>query len=216
MNSGKPVYVEGGDVGFANSTTDIWPYLGAAYLADGNASGNVQTLAGVAGTFAQGWNGTYPYLQPPDYWVDVFGAGTGQIVLRDQAANGRLVSYAGTHHRAVVSAVAQCAIADQSDSELFEAIADYLLLGTAIGDRPAGIAPARLAVSPNPARRSGTLRLSLPPGSDRVTLHDAAGRLVGRYATDGVSLTVPLGDLPPGAYFARAGSLPAVPFRVVE
>lgn len=216
MNSGRPVYVEGADIGFSNGIYDIWPYLGAEYVADGNAVGNVRTLAGAPGGIVPGWNGTYPYAEPPDAYVDILGAGTGTLLLQDQDLLGRAVSYTGTYHRAIVSAVILGAVGEPTDFSLLEAITEHLLLGTGLAG-PQPVAPrTRFAVSPNPVRRGGSVRLELPFAAGTVTLHDAAGRRVGEFAVAGPGAAVPLGDLPAGAYFARAGALAAVPFRVVE
>lgn len=93
----------------------LWDLLGTAYVADGNPLGNVSQLRGQAAWFGAGLTYGYPYGQPPDSWVDVFGvAAPGAMVqFKDQNGIPRTISYAPEGlWRTVTSAVCFGAFAE--------------------------------------------------------------------------------------------------------
>ncbi len=210
------MYAEGGDLGYANNTSALWPYFGTSYLGDGNASGNVSSLTGEAGTFAEGLSFGYPYAQGPDAWVDVFGANGGQLLMRDQGNTGRAVCNEADGYRTVCSAVIYGALGVEDRVALMSEYVDFLTVGagTVEPSVPGGAGP-RIGAEPNPVRLGNRVSLALPAGARGFTVHDATGRLVaggtaGAGGTADWDLHSGSGRLVnPGTYFVR----PAGPDR---
>jgi hypothetical protein len=210
LNSGRPVYAEGGDLGFSNNTSELWPYFGTSYLGDGNPTGNVQSLAGEPGTFADGMSFEYPYQQGPDSYVDEFDAAGGTVVLRSQDSIGRTVCYETSTYRTIASSTIFGASSGTKSDALMSAYMDYLLLGTGIvqGDRPG--MTAALTVVPSVARVGRTVRLLTSGPAREVSLHDVTGRLVTSWrlpSGDAVTAWDVGSEVAPGTYFlqVRAG-----------
>jgi hypothetical protein len=208
LNSGRPVYAEGGDFGFSNGTSELWPFFGASYLGDGqpNTTGNVQSLTGETGSFAGGLSLTYPYQQSPDSYVDEFGAEGGTVVLRSQDNIGRVVSNETPVYRTVLSSTVFGATSGTDIDALMAAYMDYLVLGTGISQGEESRQAARAAVVPSVARVGRTVRLETSGPARELSVLDVGGRLV-------TSWQVPAGDavttwnvgstVAPGAYFLQ-------------
>jgi hypothetical protein len=205
LSSGKPVYFEGGDFGYSNSTTELWPYLGTSYLGDGLAgsTGNVQNLTGAAGSFVDGLDFGYQYQQGPDNYVDEFGAAGGTVFYSDQSAIGRAVYYAGDGYRTIVSAVIFGALGPGDESGLMSGYMDYLVTGTGVLEGPGPALTGRLTATPNPVLPGGSVRINLPFRTNgTLTVFDAFGRAVREQHVSGTSADVGLRDMPAGTYFA--------------
>lgn len=82
------------------------------------------------------------------------------------------------------------------------AYVNYLLNGTAIAEEPAAVLPG-FAVSPNPVRVGGRLRISSPAGM--AALYDAFGRKLAERTVGGGSDWC-LDGLPAGSYVLRLTS----------
>lgn len=69
----KCLLVTGNDFGEMYSATTFFSYFGSKYEGPGNptATGNIEFLEGVAGTFCEGMSFRYPYQQAPDNSVDL-------------------------------------------------------------------------------------------------------------------------------------------------
>ena len=212
LNSGRPVYAEGGDFGYSNGTSELWPFFGASYLGDGYASttGNVQSLTGETGSFASGLGFTYPFQQEPDSYVDELGADGGAIVMRSQDGIGRVVSNESPVYRTVLSSTIFGATSGTDHDALMAAYMDYLVLGTGIsqGDKPRPA--ARAAVVPSVARVGRAVRLETSGPARELSVLDVSGRLVSTWqvpAGDAVTTWSVGSAVAPGAYFlqVRAG-----------
>jgi hypothetical protein len=206
LNSGRPVYAEGGDFGFSNNTSELWPFFGASYLADGQATGNVQSLAGESGTFADGLSLTYPYQGPPDAWVDELGADGGTVILRSQENTGRAVCHSGSSYRTVVSATIFGAMTGTDRSALMAAYMDYLLLGLGVGNAGDPAVSFGLAVEPSVARVGQNVSFRLSGPARELAVLDCLGRAVAVWRLESGTGTTSwrVGpDLTPGTYFLR-------------
>jgi len=224
LNSGHPVYAEGGDFGYSNRTSELWPYFGATYLGDGQPSGtgNVQSLTGETGSLADGLSVTYPYQQSPDSYVDEFGADGGAIVLRSQDNVGRVVSRETPVYRTVLSSTIFGATSGTDCDTLMAAYIDYLLLGTGINQGGTPQPAARTAVVPSVARVGHGVRLETSGPARELSVLDVSGRIHSGWslpAGEAVTTWNVGTDVAPGAYFLQvraAGSTVAYPFTVVR
>lgn len=163
------------------------------------------------GTFAQGWSFDYLWTQPPDSYVDQFGAAGGTVFLVDQGDTGRAVSNAPGSYHTIVSSVTFGALQGTGRAATMAAYMHFLTAGQAITEeRPVEL--HRFRVWPNPVAQGGSVHFTQadPAG---VTVTDASGRLVARLpAGTGVQ---PVRGLAAGVYFARSGTA-VVPFSVLR
>jgi len=224
LNSGRPVYAEGGDFGFANNASELWPFFGTSYLGDGyaNTTGNVQSLTGEAGTFAEGMQFEYPYQQGPDSWVDEFGADGGTVILRSQDGIGRAVSNEASGYRTVLSSTILGATSGTDSDALTTAYLDFLLLGTGVSQSDKRPMAAPAAVVPSVARVGRAVRLHTSGPARELAVLDVAGRVLADWY-------IPAGDaattwnvgsrVVPGAYFLQVranGRTDTHPFTIVR
>ena len=224
LDSGYPVYAEGGDFGYGNRNNELWPYFGATYVGDGNdqTTGNVQSLTGEAGTLAQGMSFSYPYQQGPDSWVDQLDAGSGTVVLRSQENIGRVVCNETPTYRTIVSATIFGASSGNDREALLAGYMDYFMLGTGIGQSGTWPQPARTAVVPSVARIGRAVRLETSGPARELRVFDVNGRALTEWRLPaGEAATIwHIGtEIPPGAYFLQAraaGRITAHPFTVVR
>jgi hypothetical protein len=224
LNSGRPVYAEGGDFGFNNSTSELWPFFGASYLGDGQPSstGNVQSLTGETGTFAGGLSFEYPFQQGPDNYVDEFGAEGGTVVLRSQDGIGRAVCNEASGYRTVLSSTIFGATSGTDRDALMAACMNYLVLGTGIsqGDKPQPA--ARAAVVPSVARVGRAVRLQTSGLARELSVLDVSGRVVTHWqlpAGDAVTTWNVGSEVVPGAYLLQVrakGRTDTRPFTIVR
>ncbi len=186
-------------------------------MADGQATGNVSSLAGQPGTLAQGMSFTYPYGEGPDSWVDEFDAAGGAVCLRDQSSTGRVVSYKLTGgYRTVCSAVIFGALRGPDRNRLMRAYLNHLLHGTGLAEPDRGVRSAgQVRVSPNPA--SGLVEFQTTGRASSVVVLDASGRSVTECCiTDGKALW-DASSVPAGTYFVvDKGSGQTVPFVLLH
>jgi hypothetical protein len=209
LNSGRPVYAEGGDLGFSNNTSELWPYFGTSYLGDGNSTGNVQSLTGEPSTFAEGMSFEYPYQQGPDSWVDEFGSAGGTVVLRSQDRIGRTVCYEASTYRTIASSTIFGASSEAKSDALMSAYMDYLVLGTGITERTAPTAQATGTVTPSVVRVGAAIRFATSGPARSLTVLDVCGRSVASWQVPAGSAvtTWNIGSsIAPGAYFMRVRS----------
>jgi hypothetical protein len=221
LASGKAVYLEGCDVGHDNRFNELWPYFGAEYLDDGwpALTGNVRSLVGVPGTFAAGLSPDYLYQNPPDEYVDEFGAGTGTLLLQDQAGKGRVVFRQTADYRTLVSGVVTGAMQGPARDQLLAKYVDFLLHGDGVAERDASLDLTGFSANPNPVKSGCAVRFAIPPGrTASLAIFDAFGRNVRNAPAVDAGVRINL-DLPAGTYFARlvtpagARTLPLVVVR---
>ncbi|MBI4726363.1 hypothetical protein HY768_03920, partial [candidate division TA06 bacterium] len=69
----KCLLATGNDFGEMYNTDSIFTFFGSKYVGPGNptATGNIQKIEGIAGTFTEGMSFNYPYQQAPDNSVDI-------------------------------------------------------------------------------------------------------------------------------------------------
>jgi hypothetical protein len=224
LNSGRPVYAEGGDFGYSNGTSELWPFFGASYLGDGYASstGNVQSLTGETGSLADGLSLTYPYQQNPDNYVDELGTDGGAVVMRSQDNIGRVVSNQTPVYRTVLSSTIFGATTGTDIDTLMTAYVDYLLHGTGIsqGDKPQ---PAkRVAVMPSVTRVGRAVRIETSGPARELSVLDVSGRVIGGWslpAGEAVTTWNVGTGITPGAYFLQVrgdGRTDTHPFTIVR
>jgi hypothetical protein len=183
------------------------------------STGNVQSLTGVSGTFAEGLNPGYLYREPPDEYVDEFGAGTGTLLVKDQAGKGRVVFNEASGYRTMVSGVIVGAMQGPARDQLLAKYVSFLLHGSGVAEQREPAQVSQFSVSPNPVRQDGIIRFVIPPGrAGLLTIVDAFGRTVKTAPAADTRVEVHL-DIPAGTYFARlvtsAGSQ-TLPFVVVR
>jgi hypothetical protein len=206
LNSGRPVYAEGGDLGFGNNTSELWPYFGTSYLGDGNSTGNVQSLTGEPGTFAEGMSFGYPYQQGPDSWVDEFGSAGGTVVLRSQDNIGRTVCYETSTYRTIASSTIFGASSGTKSDALMSAYMDYLVLGSGISEGSAPAAAPAATVTPSVARVGAGVRFATSGPARSLTVLDVCGRSVASWQVPAGSAVTTWNvgsNVAPGAYFLR-------------
>jgi len=208
LDSGRPVYAEGGDFGFSNNGSELWPFFGTSYLGDGRPSstGNVQSLAGESGSFAEGLSLGYAYQQGPDNYVDEMGAAGGAVILRSQDNVGRAVCNAASGYRTVLSATVFGAMSRTDRAALMAGYMDYLLLGAGISRSDAAVTAPATAVTPSVARVGRTVRLLTSGPARDLAVLDVAGRTVAgwRLAAGPGTTTWQVGPaVAPGAYFLQ-------------
>ncbi len=224
LNSGRPVYAEGGDFGYSNRTSELWPFFGTSYLGDGwgNTTGNVQSLTGEAGSFAEGFSFGYPYQQGPDSYVDEFGADGGTVILRSQDGIGRAVCNEASGYRTVLSSTVFGATSGTDHDALMTAYMDYLVLGTGISQNDKPWLAARVAVVPSVARVGRAVRMQTSGPARELTVLDVSGRAVTGWqlpAGDAVTTWNVGSEAAPGAYFLQVradGRTDTHPFTIVR
>lgn len=208
LNSGRPVYAEGGDFGYSNGTSEIWPFFGASYLGDGYASstGNVQSLTGETGSFASGLSFTYPFQKEPDNYVDEFGAEGGAIVMRSQDNIGRVVSNETPVCRTILSSTIFGATSEIDRDALMTAYMNYLVLGTGISQKGEPCPAARTAVVPSVARVGRAARIETSGPARELSVLDVSGRVLTNWrlpAGSAVTIWNVGSAVAPGAYFLQ-------------
>lgn len=173
--------------------------------------GNVRTLTGVPGTFADGFSFEYLWMQPPDSYVDQLGADGGTLFLVDQGDTGRAVSNAPGPYRTIVSSVIFSALQGTGRAAAIAAYMHFLTDGQAIvEERPVEL--PRFRVWPNPVAQTGSLHFALSEPA-AVTVTNAAGRVVA--ALPAGTNVLPVRGLAAGVYFVRSGTT-VVPFSVLR
>jgi hypothetical protein len=182
LNSGKSVYLEGGDFGYNNNATAIYPMFGCSYLGDGSSSNNVQSVTGQTATFVEGMNFNYLYGQGPDSYVDIIGPSGGTIFFRSQDNNGRAIFYNGAagNYRAIHSSIIFGALRDgaQNKAGLMAEYMEYLMELTGIKEF-ANTAIQSLALSPNPTAGRCVINFGIEvPGRLSVRVYNSAGQSV--------------------------------------
>jgi|GEM_PF-3210048 len=97
LNAGSSIYIEGNDFGYYHKSNPVYSMFGATYVGDGNATGNVQNLAGEDDTLMSGAQQiAYTYGSAyPDQYVDYITANGGDLIFKSQEQRNRAVSYAG-------------------------------------------------------------------------------------------------------------------------
>lgn len=176
------MYLEGGDFGYNNSTTAIYPMFGCSYLGDGSSTNNVQLVNGEAGTFAEGMTLDYLYGEGPDSYVDIIGPSGGTIFFRSQDNNGRAIWYNGPggNYRAVHSSCIFGALRDGANTKT-GLMADYMdYLTELIGVQELVNASVRnLSLFPNPTTGRSTINFGITaPGKLVIKVYNTAGQLV--------------------------------------
>jgi len=188
LAGGGGVYLEGADLWYYDPGIgghDFRPAFGILAVSDG--SGDCGPVEGVAGTFTEGMS--FAYAGENSYIDHLSAAGGATLVLRNGSpVYGLGVAYDAGSYRTVGASFEFAGLVDgappSTQAALMAGIMDFLLdNSTGAGETPA--ATAALASWPNPFNPSTTLRFDLPEaGPGRLTVHDAAGRLV-RVLADG-------------------------------
>ncbi len=134
LDAGKGLYVEGNHFGADHSSYlnyGLWGYLATDYIDYGSSytTGNVDTLYGQPGTWAEGVKLAYMYRQVPDHYVDNLDAPGSGAVLRCQQGKGRLIyNIEGSpQYRTIVSSFVFGAIKNAASSHTKQQLmAQYL------------------------------------------------------------------------------------------
>ena len=143
------------------------------------------------------------YQAPPDEYVDEFGAGTGTLLLQDQAGKGRVVFRETASYRTMVSGVIAGAMQGPDRERLLAKYVSFLLYGDGVAEQHTPRVAAGFSVSPNPLNGNGTVRFMVPPGqAASLAIFDAFGRIVMNAPAVDAVVSINL-DLPAGTYFAR-------------
>ncbi len=224
LNSGRPVYTEGGDFGYANSTSELWPFFGTSYLGDGygSSTGNVRSLTGEPGSFVEGLLFEYPYQQGPDSWVDEFGSDGGTVILRSQDSIGRAVCNEASGYRTILSSTIFGAMSGTDGDALMAAYMEYFVLGTGISQNEQPRIVATAAVVPSVARVGRAVRLETSGPARELSVLDVSGRVVTNWrlpAGEAVTTWNVGSDVAPGTYFlqVRANGRPEThPFTILR
>ncbi|MEO0190816.1 MAG: hypothetical protein ABIL18_07535, partial [candidate division WOR-3 bacterium] len=92
ISSGKPVLLMGNDFGYMYSGTSLFNKFHATFVSDGYpyTTGNIDTLYGQSGTFAQNETLAYQYKKEADNYVDIISpTAGGKLLLADWEAKDR-------------------------------------------------------------------------------------------------------------------------------
>jgi len=204
MAMGRPVYAEGTDFPYFNESNAIWPAFGASYVARGNSSGNVTSLTGESGTFAEGFAMSYSPGGPNMYNNSMSAAG-GTEFLKDQSSVTRGIFSTYGVARTMVSSVIFGAMGPSGRREEFlQAYMGHLLYG--LGVEESG-SPVRIVLSANPVAQGRTVRLAKPRGAASVGVFDRTGRQVAVLAAGGGPAVEWTADVAPGVYLVSAGAV---------
>lgn len=184
LTAGKALYIEGGDFGYSNSTTQLYAMFGCTYQGDGSdsATGNVNTLTGQSGSIANGKTYNYLYQRSPDNYIDYVGANGGVLFFKSQDNLGRAVSYGGTGntYRAIHSAFVFGALRNGANTknQLMTTYMQYLLR-TNIEEASADGLVSGCSVMPNPCRGKTTIDFVLSrPSYVTATIYNISGQVV--------------------------------------
>jgi len=202
---GRPVYAEGTDFPYFNQSNALWPAFGAAFSARGNSSGNVSSLTGQSGTFAEGFTMSYSPGGPDMYNNSMTSAG-GTEFIKDQSSVTRGIYHIYGFARTMVSSVIFGAMGPSGPREEFlQAYMDHILYGLGIEEHGSAVPGARLAASP--VGCGSTVRLAVPEGAATVTVFDPSGRQVACMDARGRGSVDWTAAAQPGVYLVRAGSV---------
>ncbi len=216
------LYMEGGDVWYYDPNVggfDFAPYFGIQALEDG--SGDLGTVLGVEGSFAEGMSFTYT---GENNWIDRLEAAPGASNLLENQSPQYYCGVAYENPEANYRTVGLSlelgglqAIPGSSDPQSFvKAILNFFGILTSVEETSTGptLRFALQAPYPNPARSRATVSFTLPQaGPTRLEVYDAAGRRVATL----VQGTLPAGihrilwkgvdqngrPVPAGVYFLR-------------
>ncbi|MBN2172471.1 MAG: T9SS type A sorting domain-containing protein [Candidatus Krumholzibacteriota bacterium] len=188
LAAGGCAYLEGADVWYYDPGIgghDFQSAFGIQAVSDG--SSDCGPVEGVAGTFSEGMS--FAYVGENSYIDHLAAAAGATLVLRNGSpVYGLGIAYDAGNYRTFGASFEFAGLADGAPPStklaLMEGIMDFFLdASTGAGETPA--AGAALASYPNPFNPTTTLRFRLPEaGPARLTIHDAAGRLV-RVLADG-------------------------------
>lgn len=157
--------------------------FGCTYAGDGNATANVQSVTGQAGTIAEGNAYNYLYGEGPDHYVDAIIANGGTVFYKSQDNLGRAVSYGGPSgmYRAIHSTFIFGALRDAAFTKamLMTQYTDYLTETVDIHEYTDD-AITQLTVSPNPFSKQTNISFGIEHCAQRIELRifDVTGRLV--------------------------------------
>jgi hypothetical protein len=131
MDSGRGLFIEGSDFGYAMSSTELYSYFGCNYVGDGNSTYfNVEYLEGIQKTLAEGILIDYMHGTGPDWSVDIIDSNGGTLFFLSQDQNGRAISYEGEAD--TYRAIHQCHLfgamidGEHTKAEVMERYLDYL------------------------------------------------------------------------------------------
>jgi hypothetical protein len=131
MDSGKGLFIEGSDFGYAMATTTLYSYFGCNYVGDGNPTyNNVKYLDGIAETIAEGIHIDYMYGTGPDWSVDIIDSNGGDIFFVCHEDLGRAISWGGQEDG--YRSIHQCHLfgamidGENTKAEIMELYVDYL------------------------------------------------------------------------------------------
>lgn len=155
MDSGSPLYVEGGEVGNLYNATPFYDYLGVEYVDDGRpkAEGNVDETLGTGSL--DGLDMEYaPYMsENPDNFVDELhedGDNAEMVMVSKRPgnqSNGRVVWYADSSsdsHRVIYSSLIFGGLKDGDSGTKDQLMARYIAFMKIAADPSTGIESASL------------------------------------------------------------------------
>lgn len=137
LESGKSLYIEGGDVLYHNRDGPLIEYLGCSFVNRGDRWSNVEYLYGNPETELKEFDYNYLTGELPDRYVDVIKPlDEAEILLYSQDEIARVVFYRDkiddNGYRMITSSVIFGAFhnGNRPESELFSIYLDYLLVDT--------------------------------------------------------------------------------------
>lgn len=131
MNAGKPLYIEGVDIGYSLHKTDFYKMLGATYIAEGSQFITIRSMTGQSGSIVDGKTyNFYSDFQDMSKANDEIEADKGTLLFKSNLGIGQGVSYEGTqdNYRLIYTSFVFSAIRGVDDrNELMKIYLDYLL-----------------------------------------------------------------------------------------
>ena len=189
LHDGKSVYIEGTDFGAYNAMEQLYGMFGCDFIDFGQPSfvGNVVSLEGQDGSFAQGVTYDYLYQQGPDNYVDEIGEDGGTLFFKSQDGKGRAVCYGGPldYYRAIHSTVIFGALVNGADTkaELMSDYMTYMLQLTGVEEYGTEQRRTAFSVFPNPVAKSANIKFNLAqPGYVKLSVYNTAGQVVSMLA----------------------------------
>ena len=168
LNLGKALYVEGYNFAEDHHTLEFFDLLAINYVADGNDEGDIWTLQGESGAFAEDMYFDYGHVNSPRCRNDVISGNAASALFKSQNEYQYAAAYDQGAYRVIVSTFMFGALIDgegnNTKTELMNRYLSFLQFGTFVrGESRHDFVPTEFSLGsnyPNPFSEETTIKFS--------------------------------------------------------